>query len=789
MILYDLAKQTFHLQTETLSYILRIYPTGHLGHVYFGARIEEPFNIEHLVPEYKIEVGNQVIYHEDDRTFNLNTSQMEISTYGKGDYRDPMIHMRFEDGSRLANFLYQSHEILEDKPHFPEMPEARSSTLEPIETLKVTLRDDVQHVEVDLYYSLFLDANVITRRAVVRNGDVQEILLEKVMSMNIDMPNDDYDLISLDGAWINERQLHEHPLKSGLIRIDSKKGVSSNDHNPFIAIKEKNTDENKGRCYGFSLIYSGNFEATAEVSPHNILRILMGIQSFDFFWPLKKQDLFVTPEVVLTYSHQGLSRMSQNFHAFVERHIIRPDWQHQERPVLINNWEATDFSFTERKLLKLARAARRLGIELFVLDDGWFGNRNDDSSSLGDWIVNKKKLPSGLEGFSQKIKRLGMKFGIWVEPEMVNPDSDLYRAHPEWIIRHPKIAPSCGRRQYVLDLSNPDVRDYLVNAISQVLGSAEISYCKWDMNRNLSDIYSPHLSHEQQGTLFHRYTLGLYDIVHRITSAFPEVLFESCASGGNRFDLGMLYYMPQVWTSDNTDAYARLKIQYGTSLVYPLSTMGAHVSNIPNMQTLRQTPIESRFNTAAFGLLGYELDLSRITPSEKRIIKEQIVFYKHHRHLFQYGRFYRHKSPHTSLDCVWMNVAKDQSEALLGVYQGLEQPNASVEKIPIFGLNPKSTYRVCVRKQYFLLSLFGDLVRHALPIRLKANGIAFHILTHRYRMPAETEEQVISGSALLENGFVPKQKFIGTGYNASVRLMGDFGSRIYHFSRIEDPDS
>ncbi|MDD4184134.1 MAG: alpha-galactosidase, partial [Candidatus Izemoplasmatales bacterium] len=538
-----------------------------------------------------------------------------------------------------------------------------------------------------------------------------------------------------------------------------------------------------------SLVYSGNFEASMEVTPHNLLRFMMGINSFDFYWNLEKKSEFVTPEVILSYSEQGLNKLSQNIHHLINNNLIKPDWQNHERPVLLNNWEATSFSFNERKLLKLAKAAKKLGIELFVLDDGWFGKRDSDTSSLGDWYPNRKKLPSGISGLCRKVNEMGLAFGIWVEPEMVNPDSDLFRLHPDWAISHPDYEPSLGRNQLILDLANPEVCEYLFDVLSALLASANISYCKWDMNRNFSDVYSRHLPKEEQGSLYHRYYLGLYDLLEKLTKKFPKVLFEACASGGNRFDMGMLYYMPQIWTSDNTDGYERLKIQFGTSMCYPQSVMGAHVSNIPNMQTLRQTPLETRFNTASIGLLGYELDITKITSFEKKVIQKQIAFYKEHRKLLQFGRLTRIKNPFANQGASLMVTSQDKKAAILGVYQALEHPNGALEKIRVRDLDDEKEYLVKNRKQYFNLSMFGDLVRHALPIKISQNSIWFHLLKNRYLMQAESECQSEKGLTYNQNGFIPKQNFIGTGYNEHVRLMGDFGSRLYVFKEKENQEA
>ncbi|MDY0023914.1 MAG: alpha-galactosidase, partial [Candidatus Izemoplasmatales bacterium] len=647
MIKYFNDEKVFHIQTMNTSYCLKILPSNHLGSLYYGEKISLDSNYKSLELKHGLEVGSQIIYEKDDKTFNLNTAFLEMPTFGKGDFREPMVHIRNFDGSRLNDFHYVNYEILADKPSFSPLPEARNDNTE---TLMIELKDQVFNLKIKMYYSSFYEEDVITRRIVLSNDSDKEIMIEKILSMNLDLVNDDYHLTTFDGAWINERQINSQKINPGIIKIDSKKGVSSSDHNPFVVIHQEKTTENSGDCYGFSFIYSGNFEANIERNPFSILRVQMGINSFDFYWQLKSREEFVTPEVALTFSNQGFNGLSLRFHKLIDKHIIKPDFSNKERPVLFNNWEATMFDFNQGKILSLAKKAAKLGIELFVLDDGWFGRRNNDFSSLGDWFINKKKIPLGLKKLVNKINKKGMDFGIWVEPEMVNYDSDLYRTHPEWVIRHPLIKESLGRNQLILNLGNKDVVDYLENVLSELFTSANIKYCKWDMNRNFSDVFSGDLNELSQGKLLHLYQLGLYDLLKRLTDKFPEILFESCASGGNRFDMGMLYYMPQIWTSDNTDAYSRMLIQYGTYYGYKQSTVGAHVSDIPSAQVLRKTPLETRFNVSAFGLLGYELDITTLTKFETEVIKKQVSFYKNHRKLLQFGELYRLKNPFETND-------------------------------------------------------------------------------------------------------------------------------------------
>ncbi len=783
MIFIDEDKKVFHIQTLNNSYIFQVLESGHLANIFYGEIIDINSGVDNLKLSHKIEVGGQVIYG-NDKTFNLNLEFLELPTYGKGDFREPMAHIRLNDGSRLTDFHYKNHEII-NKPTYKNMPQTRANKTD-IETLIITMFDEVNKIEVDLHYSVFVDKDIIARRAIYRNKSKHNLILEKALSMNFDMFDENYHLTTFDGAWIRERMINTRKLEKGITKIDSKKGVSSSDHNPFIVVSEDLTSEKYGKCYGFGLIYSGNFEATLEKSTYDLLRIQMGINSFDFFWELKKEEEFITPEVIMSFSNKGFNKLSKSYHELIKNNIIKPDWIDKERPVLYNNWEATMFDFNQRKLLKLAKKAKKLGIELFVLDDGWFGKRNDDNSGLGDWQVNLKKIPSGLKGLSSKINKIGLDFGIWVEPEMINIDSELYREHPDWVIRHPKFNPSFGRNQLILDLTILEVREYIINSLSEIIDNASVKYMKWDMNRNFSDLYSNTLNNGNQGKLLHLYQLGLYEILETITNKYPEVLFESCSSGGNRFDLGMLYYMPQTWTSDNTDGYTRQLIQYGTSYLYPQSTMGAHVSGSPSAQVVRKTPLETRFNISAFGLLGYEFDITKTTNWENKVIQKQISFYKKHRSLFQFGDLYRLKNPFKTNNNYMAVVSKDKKEAILGVFKTLEQPNHDYEVIDMYMLDKNLTYEIKNRKQYFNLDKFGYLVKHALPIKLNHNGILFHILKNNYLYEVEKEEQTVPGDILVNKGFIPKQNFLGTGINENVRLMGDFGSRLYYFKALED---
>ncbi|NCC90047.1 MAG: alpha-galactosidase, partial [Spirochaetia bacterium] len=572
----------------------------------------------------------------------------------------------------------------------------------------------------------------------------------------------------------------ERPLGPGIVINDSKSGASSAEHNPCIFLTKED-----GECIGMNLVYSGNHRELVETSPFGKIRILTGINPSGFCWDLSPQDRFQTPEAVLTYSNKGLNGASANFHHFVNNHIIRGPWKFRERPVLINNWEATYFNFTEDKLLTLAKESAALGMELFVLDDGWFGLRNDDTTSLGDWTVNPKKLSSGLGGLALEIHRLGMMFGLWVEPEMVSIESQLYKKHPEWMIAIPGRRPSVGRNQYLLDLTREDVRTYLFKTLSETWHLADVNYIKWDMNRVFSDLYSANTEIRNHGEFLHRYVLGLYDLLGKLTQAFPNVLFESCASGGNRFDLGMLCYMPQTWTSDNTDEHSRLFIQEGTSCGYPLSAMGCHVSASPNHQTLRKTDIESRFNVAAFGVLGYELDITKLNRQQKEAIRAQIAFYKAHRSLLQYGNFTRIKLANSdSNQVVWAVAREDKSELLVLFAQKLNPANPGSDKLKVQLIDHDAIYEVFPRQQKIDIKMFGDLVNRISPVPITEGGLAQDTISKNISLDSEVEHYRVTGEQVAYAGIKLNQQFGGTDYDAMTRVLGDFGSRIYIFKKI-----
>lgn len=766
-------QKTFHLQTKDASYIMHINQHNHVEHIYFGNKVKPFDDVTDFLKRYQFELGSSTSYTQKDKGYMLNQIPLEISWFGKGDYREPTLHIELPNGSRTIDLTYKKHDIIKNKTYL-KMPQIDKS-----ETLQITLHDPNANIEVLLNYTVFEEEDTIVRNIELINHNDQPIILDKILSFNIDFLNKEYTLSKLDGAWIRERHIEDVPLCKGTVRFDSKKGVSSSDHNPFFLIKEKHTLEDYGNAYAFGLIYSGNFEANLEINPHNLLRINLGINAFDFRYLLASKETFITPEVILTFSNQGLSKLSNNLHNLINQHIIKNS---KERPILVNNWEATYFDFNQKKLLAIAKKAKKLGIELFCLDDGWFARRNDDFSSLGDWYHNKKKLPRGVKGLSDKINKLGLEFGIWVEPEMINIDSDLYKEHPDWAIQIPNQEPSVGRNQLILDLSNPNVITYLKETLYSLFRSANITYVKWDMNRNFSDVFSSYLDKEYQGSFNHLYVLGLYDILDYLKETFPHILFESCSSGGNRFDLGMLYYMPQTWTSDNTDAYERTKIQEGTSYFYPLSSISNHVSGDRSHQVLRHTPIESRFNVASFGVLGYELDLSKLTKFDEVVIKNQIEYYKKHRKLLQYGTLTRIKSVRDSNYTIWMVSNKEKDEAILLYFQDKAVPNPGFETIQIKGLQ-EGTYKIKSRQQYINIRTTGSLVNHVLPIKLKVNGFLLNAIANRYMFKADTFERTITKEQLEHMDLLLHHTFTGTGTNDQVMVLPDYGSRLFHIKK------
>lgn len=600
----------------------------------------------------------------------------------------------FSDGTSATDFRYESHNIYAGKNKLNNLPATYVEDENEAMTLELTLVDSLKNVKLILSYSVFEEFDAITRSVKIINESNEDVNINRVLSANVDFRDSDYELLQLSGAWARERHIIRKEIRSGSQSIESRRGSSSHAQNPFMALVRKDTTEQHGEVYGFSLIYSGNFLANVEVDMYENARAQIGINPFDFTWLLKSKEEFTAPEAVLVYSNEGLTGMSHIYNCLYGKRLCKGKYRDEVRPILINNWEATYFDFNETKIKEIAREATNLGMELFVLDDGWFGKRDDDNSSLGDWFVNEEKLKGGLNKLATEINEMGLQFGLWFEPEMVSPISELYKEHPDWCIHIPGRNRSEARRQLILDYSREDVCNYIIEKISEVLSSAPISYVKWDMNRNMSEIGSAKLPANRQREVAHRYILGLYKVLEEITTRFPDVLFESCSGGGGRFDPGMLYYMPQTWTSDNTDAIERLKIQFGTSMVYPNASIGCHVSAVPNHQVDRITPIETRGVVAMSGNFGYELDITKLPESEKEIIKEQVKLYKEIRETIQFGKCYRLSSPFENNDIAWMFISKDCEEIIVSFVRTLAKPNSKFISLKLVGLDESSKYEI-----------------------------------------------------------------------------------------------
>jgi alpha-galactosidase len=684
---------TFHLKAKDTSYVMQIIRDGYLLHLYWGRKVEEYNHSNHIQQLDRGFSGNPY-QHRDDRTFSLDTLPQEYPQYGNTDYRKPAYQIQLENGSTVTDLRYDSHAIYKGKRGLEGLPSTYIENDNEAETLEITMRDSLSGLKVILSYTVYETFNVITRSARLVNEGTESLKVLAAHSLSVDFRDADFDFLHLHGAHVKERFIEKQPLRHGIQSIESTRGSSSHQHNPFIALLRKSTTEDSGEVYGFNFVYSGNFLAQAEVDQFRNTRVTMGINPFDFSWKLEPGEVFQTPEAVMVYSSSGLGDMSRTFHELYRTRLIRGTYRDKERPILVNNWEATYFDFNAEKIIDIARSGRELGIELFVLDDGWFSKRNDDTSSLGDWFVDREKLPEGLDHIAKQINEMDMQFGLWFEPEMISVDSDLYREHPDWCLHVPGRNRSESRNQLILDFSREDVCNEITKRVSDILSSVPISYVKWDMNRNMTEIGSAILSPDRQRETAHRYMLGLYKVLENITSSFPDILFESCSGGGGRFDPGMLYYMPQTWTSDNTDAVSRLKIQYGTSLVYPIVSMGAHVSAVPNHQVNRITSMEMRGDVAMSGNLGYELDLTKLLDDEKEEVKKQVEKYKGIRQLIQFGDFYRLQSPFEGNETSWLFTNKDKSEVYVFYFTVLAEPAAPLKFLKVTGIDTKKTYQV-----------------------------------------------------------------------------------------------
>lgn len=690
-IIYNREQNTMTLHTKNSTYQMLVGKYQYLLHLYYGKRISG--SMEHLLTYYDHGFSGNPYEADNDRTFSLDALPQEYSCLGNGDYRSVSFWMKREDGARGCDLRYVSHEILDGKYALEGLPAVYAK--EHAQTLRVVLEDVQKLVRVTLLYGVLADEDIITRSAVIENMGASPVTVEKVHSACLDFTHGSYDLIHLSGRYGMERMMEREKVTRSLARIGSRRGTSSHQQNPFVILAQTDTTEDVGLCCGMSLMYSGNFSAEVQEDQFHQTRISMGISEELFSVVLKPGEVFTAPEVILSFSDQGLGQLSRNFHRVIRSHVCRGMYRDIPRPVLINNWEATYFTFTGEKIYQIAKQASELGVEMFVLDDGWFGVRDCDQSGLGDWYVNEKKLGEPLAELAGRINQLGMKFGLWIEPEMVSEDSDLYRAHPEWAFVIPGKKPVRSRYQLVLDFSNREVVDYVFHKISAVLDGAGISYIKMDMNRSICDVYSSVAGKENQGAVLHKYVLGVYDFLERLRERYPELLIEGCSGGGGRFDAGMLYYTPQIWSSDNTDAVERLSIQYGTSFGYPISASGAHVSVVPNEQTGRVVGMETRAMTAMAGSFGYELDSEKLTEEEKDQVKEQIRDFHKYWKVIHHGDYYRITKPQENREiAAWQFVSEDQTEALMNVVTLSTHCNSPVSYVHFKGLDERKLYRL-----------------------------------------------------------------------------------------------
>ena len=706
MIQFNATTRTFKLDTKNTTYVIAICDEEQfLGHVYYGARISDDAAYLLRTEEAPFVPSK----NNRDRSSFFDTFPTEYPGNQVGDYRESAIAVRDANNHSAVQFVYCGYRITDEKPALKGLPATFAPKGE-VMTLELDVADPVLGLEATLFYSVFEKEDVITRSITVKNSSGETIYLTKIMSLSLDMDQEDYRMLTLHGSWARERQMDFRSIGYGKQNVGSTRGESSHQEHPFVALVSEKATQESGCVYGFHFVYSGNFLAQVEKSQFDSLRVQMGIHPDNFCYQLCPGDSFVAPEVVMTYSANGLGQMSRNLHDLYREHLIRSPYRTKERPVLINNWEATYFNFDTEKLLSIAREAKKAGIEMLVMDDGWFGYRNDDNTSLGDWTVNENKLQGGIKYLVDEVNKIGLKFGIWFEPEMISPDSNLYREHPDWAIAIEGRVPCRSRNQYVLDLSRREVVDYVYESIANVLRSANIEYVKWDMNRQLTDLGSAYLGKENQGELCHRYVLAVYELQERLLAEFPNLLLENCSGGGARFDPGMLYYSPQIWCSDDTDAIERLSIQEGTALIYPLSTMGAHVSDCPNHTVGRVTPFATRGDVALAGTFGYELDITKIPEEDRAQIPEQIARYHKYNALVRGGDYYRIASYRENhmYDCYEV-VAKDKSEALITFVQVLNRPNYHSRRIRVYGLDPATQYRIEGEDKLY----YGDTLMNA----------------------------------------------------------------------------
>lgn len=735
MIEFSEDKKTFYLETKSSSYLFKIRDNGEPEHLYWGESLGEA-NLTHLTKTFPFAT---MIYPHPDAAcpgYTHNVGLREYPSFGKSDYRNPALSVQNVNGDTITDFKYVGHRIYEGKEKVTGMPSTFSEQKDSCKTLELHLYDQTIDMQLTLYYSVFYDYDVIVRSVKFTNKSDKELTILKAMSINVDFDGANFDMISLPGYMMQERDVLREKISRGMKTINSRKGSSSHGTNPFIAVCNPNTTENDGNSYGFNLIYSGNFEATVEVDELYQTRISMGINTETFSWILEQGESFRTPECVLTYSAKGLNGMSQNLHKFYLNNLFKIN-KNTQRPILFNPWEATMFYFNDQILRNMADVCEELGVEMFVVDDGWFAERDDISKSLGDWYVNTTKFPNGLENFIDYVNQKGMKFGLWFEPEMVSLNSNLYRAHPEWCLQVRDRHNSICQEKRILDLSNSEVCDYIIGFFTELLTKYNIDYVKWDMNRYHSEVGSIMLPIKRQKETAHRFILGLYRIMEELTNKFPYVLFEGCASGGGRLDPGILHYMPQFWTSDNTDPGARLKIQYGTSYAYPPVIMGSHISSVKTLSDGITTDIKTKFEVAFMGNLGLELNVTDLTPEQKEIFKKYINLYKQYRLTIQTGTFYRLKNPNYSNSGAWMTVSEDKNQAIVTYITLLKEPLNVSSKLLLEGLEPDTSYKIV----------------NAVDVYSRGPGNPFFAQIDQILLQYTTEP-VIKGKQLMKSGLI-----------------------------------
>ncbi len=694
-IIFDSEKRIFKLDTPSSSYVFRITPAGYLIHLYYGAFVPD-IDLDYLRNGLHNASFSANVAEPEEKGLTLDTAHLEYPTNGISDFRISALQISGENGNAATDIRYKSHRIFAGKPKLEGLPATYANSDDEADTLEVVCEDSLTKAEITLVYSVFTKLDVITRSVRAENKGEAAFDIERIFSTAVDLDGYDFEMLHLQGRWAKERTLVKRHLEHGLQGIQSKRGSSSHNNNPFIALARDGYTEESGEVYGFSFVYSGNFKADVEVDCMDSTRVIMGINPSDFKWRLEPGETFTSPEAVMVFSDGGVGKMSRTFHKLYRYNLCRGEWKTKKRPIIVNNWEGTYFNFDDDKLAAIAKDAADLGIEMLVMDDGWFGVRNNDDSSLGDWVVNESKLKGGIKSLVDRVNALGLKFGIWFEPEMISPDSDLYRAHPDWCLHVDGRERSIGRRQYVLDMSRKDVRDNIFDQMHAVLSSANIEYVKWDFNRNLTEVGSALLPPERQGETAHRYMLGVYELLERLLTAFPKLLLEGCSGGGGRFDAGMLYYSPQIWTSDDTDALERLEIQYGTSVVYPPSSMSAHVSASPNHQTGRASSFKTRGDVAMAGAFGYELDLTKLTEEERGLVRKQVADYHKYYDVIQNGDYYRLINPTEDVKNItsaaaWESVSADKREVLF-TYVVMRTHVCVSRFVRLKGLDPDLVY-------------------------------------------------------------------------------------------------